>query len=308
MTPTFEAFSPRHATALQALVRDPSLAVEFETLQADGATDGMLCDSHHVAGALHLAFVDGRAVGFSAAFVMPDGPGAFSMLRLGVVAAERRRGIGGALLARTLEALDREAPERVEDSGAAWEPNDAAAPFAARHGFAHVRWYWLMDRPRAPVPAPAWPAGITLEPFDGGTRHLADFCDALNDSFAEHYHFAVNTPDSIRSFIRSRPAFRPDGLMLAYRDGRCAGFCRGELWPERGEVALLGTTRAARGIGLGRALLRWGVEWLERAGARRHTLLVDGQNEGALALYVGEGFAVTRRRGVWARPRAGAPA
>ena len=59
---------------------------------------------------------------------------------------------------------------------------------------------------------------------------------------------------------------------------------------------------AARGIGLGRALLRWGVAWLERESALPVTLMVDGANEGALALYRSEGFAVTRTRRAWARP------
>src|ERR1051325_7423145 len=102
------------------------------------------------------------------------------------------------------------------------------------------------------------------------------------------------------------PGFRADGVLLAYRQGRVAGFCRNELHATRGEVGTLGTVPAARGIGLGRALLRWGVGWLERESTLPVTLMVDGANDGALALYRSEGFAVTRTRHAWMRPGGGA--
>ncbi|TMQ68516.1 MAG: GNAT family N-acetyltransferase [Candidatus Eisenbacteria bacterium] len=60
--------------------------------------------------------------------------------------------------------------------------------------------------------------------------------------------------------------------------------------------------RPARGIGLGRALLRWAVGWLERKEAPRAWLMVDGDNESALRLYRSEGFEVTRTRHVWSEP------
>lgn len=101
----------------------------------------------------------------------------------------------------------------------------------------------------------------------------------------------------------ARPVPVPDGLMLAYRDGACAGFCRTSLEAEGGEVAILGVAPEARAIGLGRALLRWGVRWLIEAGAKRVTLLVDGENDTALRLYRSEGFDVARTREIWLWPR-----
>ena len=73
------------------------------------------------------------------------------------------------------------------------------------------------------------------------------------------------------------------------------------LLPGRGEVATLGVVPEARGIGLGRALLRWGVGWLEHQAAPRVTLTVDGENEGALSLYRSEGFETVRKREIWSR-------
>ena len=108
-----------------------------------------------------------------------------------------------------------------------------------------------------------------------------------------------------RSIVRQR-AFQPDGLVLAYRDGRCVGYGRNTILARHGEIALLGVVPEARGIGLGRALLRWGTAWLDRAGSDTIELRVDGENDGALALYRSEGFEVVRTRGIWSRP--GSPA
>ena len=132
---------------------------------------------------------------------------------------------------------------------------------------------------------------------------LRDWTDAYNDSFARHYRFVRSGVDIARALV-AEPGFRADGLGLAYRGGACVGFCRNTLHAARGEVATVGVVRAARGIGAGRALLRWGVRWLEAAAPLPVTLLVDGANEGALGLYRSEGFAVTRTRRIWARPAA----
>jgi ribosomal protein S18 acetylase RimI-like enzyme len=79
------------------------------------------------------------------------------------------------------------------------------------------------------------------------------------------------------------------------------GYCRNARFGEAGEVALIGVVPEARGIGLGRALLRWGVQWLASQGVEPLYLMVDGENEGALRLYRSEGFGVARTRIHWSR-------
>lgn len=75
---------------------------------------------------------------------------------------------------------------------------------------------------------------------------------------------------------------------------------------DHGEVHSIGVAPEARGVGLGRALLRWGVGWLQRQGAPAVRLVVDASNESALGLYHSEGFEVTRARRIWERPLNGA--
>jgi mycothiol synthase len=222
------------------------------------------------------------------------------MVRLGVHGGRRRRGIGSALLQWSLDQIASRHPDVREIGVSAWLPSDPAEGFAARHRFARVRTFWLMERQGGPAAAPEWPEGITLAYHDGSERGYRDLTAAYNDSFAHHYHAVETTVDDTRVLF-TRPGFRSDGYVLAYRAGHCVGFCRCELHGERGEIAVLGTIGAARGLGLGRALLRWGVQWLERQRTPRVTLLVDGENEGALRLYRSEGFEVVRTRASWSR-------
>jgi mycothiol synthase len=214
----------------------------------------------------------------------------------------RRRRLGSTILERTLArlaALDR--PGGIVELGmSAFVPNPAAEAFAAHHGFRHARWFWRMERPTAPAPEPHWPPGIELRMYDDSERAGADWNDAYNDSFAEHYHFVPSTLESLRQRLRSPDALA-DGILLAYRDGRCVGFCRNERVRSTGVVGILGTVRAARGIGLGRAMLRWAIASFGARGFPRIGLMVDGENEGALALYRSEGFEIARTRRLWSR-------
>src|SRR5438876_1089638 len=135
---------------------------------------------------------------------------------------------GAALLGRTLELLAARHPDLVEVCLSAWLPGPEAERFAARHGFERVRSFWLMERRGAPGAAPAWPDGIELAFHDGSERRYAEITAAFNDSFARHYHAMLSTAEDTRALF-TRPGFRSDGYVLAYRGGHCVGFCRCEL-------------------------------------------------------------------------------
>jgi mycothiol synthase len=299
---------------VRGLLRDPSLQGEFWMLTLSGVLEDTWEDPYADFELRWLAHADGVPVGYLFTLVLPAPAGAWAMIRPAVLEPWRRRGIGTALLETcvTRLAAQRERRRVNELCLTAWLPGDGAAGFAARHGFERVRSFWKMDYvgPRAtrggatPV-APQWPPGIEVRVFDGGEPALRDFNDAYNASFAEHYHFVASDMEHTRAVARQR-TFRPDGLVMAYRGDRCVGYCRNTVIDGRGEVALLGVVPGARGAGLGRALLRWSTAWLDRAGCGVIELMVDGQNESALALYRSEGFEVARTRGIWSRP--GSPA
>ena len=297
------AFEPADMPALRAVLAEPAIAEQYDMYAGADGAERLLADPYTPAAGVRLAFVGGEPAGFACAIVLP-GPRPWAMLRGGVRPPFQRRGIGRALH-ESAAAFVREqtaVPGVAELALAAWQPLESATAMVERMGYRHDRWFWLMRRERgASAPAPAWPDGIRVRTFDGSEAMLHEWRGAYHDSFAEHYRFVAGTVEQDRRRMK-QPGFRPDGVLLAHRDDRCVGFCACVLHPTRGEIGTLGTTRAARGIGLGRALLRWGVAWLERESPLPVTLLVDGANEGALGLYRSEGFEVARTRRIWARP------
>ena len=97
------------------------------------------------------------------------------------------------------------------------------------------------------------------------------------------------------------PAPDPALCLLAFRDGEVAGFgfCllerrAGEL---EGWVHDLGVAPAARGIGLGRALLWQGILAMRERGAARVLLGMDAANDRARRPYRRTGFRTTETFG-----------
>jgi len=303
MPTTVRAYRPDDRSALLAVLQEPVIAAQFDMYAGADGVERLLGDPYTPADGVRVAFVDDEPAGFACAILLPSAS-PWTMLRGGVLPRFQRRGIGRALhdelsaYVRTQTLLPGVATQLI----AAWEPLEPASAMAERLGYAHDRWFWLMRRARDGTPTePAWPAGVTVRTFDGGDAMLADWTTAYNDSFADNYRFVASRLAHALELTK-KPGFRADGLLLAYRDGQVAGFCRNELFATRSEIGTLGTVRTARGIGLGRALLRWGVGWLERETPHPVTLLVDGENDSALALYRSEGFAVARTRHLWAQP------
>lgn len=290
---------------LRALITAPGVDAQFDKFQGAGGLGRMLGDPHLFPGAVRLAFLGDEPAGFAITYLLPHDDAPFAMHRLGVRQEFRRQGIGAALLAHAQAWAGTQTHRPVaEQATSAWVPEPAAEALAARAGYTHERWYWLMERPRGGTIEPAWPAGVSARAWDGSDAMLEAAIAAYNDSFAQHHRFVRGRVSTLRHLM-TREGDTPAQLCVAYRDGEAVGFCRCERFSLRGEIAVLGTTHAARGLGLGRALLRWGVRWLEANSATPITLLVDGENENALRLYQSDGFAIIRTRRVWAwRPPA----
>lgn len=285
------------------LLDDPALACEFDILLAPGQLEHKLTDPLAAPDATFLALEGGRPAGFTIGFALPEQGGGFrGAVRVAVATRFRRQGLGTALLERATAALRARAERRPRTiEVAAWQPSPEADGFTARHGFEHARWFWRMSRAPRPVPALAWPDGVTTRVFDGGDAMIRDWTLAYNESFAQHWGFIPGNFEDNRKMSQA-PLFLEDGLVVAYRDGVIAGFCRNESVGSTGVVGVLGVSSAARGIGLGRALLRWAIGQLEGAGFKKVSLLVDGENETALRLYRSEAFEVERTRRIWIRP------
>jgi mycothiol synthase len=285
---------------VRALSEDASLSLQFDKLLGPGRLERWLADPLCDTALRFIARSDGEAAGFAYAYLLHGAAPPWAMLRIAVLAPFRRRGIGSRLFRAQLARIPERMPECRELSMSAYEPCAEAAGFAAHLAFRMVRHFWLMERPTEGLREPAWPAGIETRIFDGSDTAFQDWNDVYNASFARHYHFVPSTVELCRAMAEA-PGFDTGALLLAHSGPDCVGFCRDEVHAASGEIAALGVAPTWQGRGLGRAMLRWGAQWLVRANALPITLTVDGENESALGLYRSESFEVVKTRPVWSR-------
>jgi mycothiol synthase len=186
---------------------------------------------------------------------------------------------------------------------------DPASDARARTlGFEPVR---ELHQLRVPLPITepvAWPAGVTIRPFEPG-RDDAAWLAVNNRAF-------VDDPDQggwVAANLRTREGedwFDPAGFLLAEDAAGLAGFCWTKLHPAApplepvplGEIYVIGVDPDRQGAGLGRALVLAGLADLhDRRGAPVGMLFVDAANRAALRLYESIGFTVARRDRAYGR-------
>lgn len=248
-----------------------------------------------------LLAIDGELAGYAQLELAdPGGPGAAAEGPSGelVIHPDRRRHGLGLRLARRLRAEAGPAPLRV------WAHGDlpAARALAARAGYERSRALWSMRRPLSePLPAPRFPAGVTVRPFAVGTDEAA-WLAVNRKAFAHHPEQGAWTLADLK--VREQePWFDPAGFFLAERSGALAGFHWTkvhEAGPGRdhagapvGEVYVVGVDPAEQGTGLGRALTLAGLRHLQSRGLGEVMLYVDEENTAAIRLYESLGFRPT---------------
>jgi mycothiol synthase len=256
-------------------------------------------------GGMWLACDDADVMGFAMLHSLPSVQGPWAHVRIAVGSPHRRRGVGTALLEhvqRALADVPLERAPRILAAGA-WLPADGVQPFLEGRGFAHWRYWWSMERPLGPVAHVAWPSDVEVHAFDGSEHALEEVTACYNDAFAARFPSHLATVEETRE-IASGPLFRADGCLMAWRGERCVGYCRDTIFSSHGEVEVLSVRPEAQGRGLGRALLRWGVAWLQEQNVADVRLIVDGENEMALKLYRSESFEIEATRRMWSRTTA----
>ena len=168
-------------------------------------------------------------------------------------------------------------------------------------GYTHIRSSYRMriDLDGAP-PAPVWPEGISLRPYNPETDTEAVYRADI-DSFRDHFGF-VEEPfeaglERFRHFLLGGPGFDPAIQFLAMDGEALAGIClcRAHSFddPNQGWVSTLGVRRPWRKRGLGLALLRHAFGEFHRRGVHSVGLGVDAENlTGALRLYEKAGMRI----------------
>jgi mycothiol synthase len=212
--------------------------------------------------------------------------------------AWRNQGLGRELLRRALDRA-REQGNTYVSCGV----NDRLAPahhLLQQFGFRRVVGWMAMRLPaETEVALPRVPAGYTIRPYSE-LNDPALVLEAHNRGFIGHWENRERPLDEEIHRLQG-PHVRPDGIFLATdAAGKVAGFCwteynaehNAEIGENQGHIELLGVVPEARRTGLGRALLLTGVNWLRAQGMGPVELGVVGNNELALPLYQGVGFAV----------------
>jgi mycothiol synthase len=276
---------------------------EVQSLVAEAqATDGVAPISEDAlfamrqarAGSDHflLTTADGTVAGY-AQLADPD-PAAADDDRSGelVVRPRCRRQGYGAALASALTCHTSRGGVRV------WAHGDlpAAGALAKTAGFTRIRslWQLRMSLADADLPAPGYPAGVTLRTFRPGSDEEA-WLTANRRAFAHHPEQGSWTSADL-SLREAEPWFDPDGFFIAERGGQLAGFHWTKVHPAGGgdgpigEVYVLGVDPGQQGGGLGRALTLSGLRYLRDRGLAEVMLYVDESNAAATRMYAALGF------------------
>jgi mycothiol synthase len=282
-----------------ALTREMARAVEAGDMLASSDPAGAFVMKNFAVdpGQFGGAFDDGGLVGFVSA-----------EFKISVVQPERRRqGIGRALVALGLAmARDKGYPELLMGV----VPGDPVGPaFLEATGFDYHSTVWDLDLPHdRVVAAPAWPDGFVGRPFDR-TRDVEPWVRVFNAAFADHpTPLQLNVP-FITAGLADPDIDDADVVILEEgATGELVGFCAADVNRREGtigehaELWAIGVRPDHQGRGLGRQLVRAGVERVRAIGVRDVSLSVNGRNASALGLYESEGFVRTRTRDRWARP------
>ena len=264
-----------------------------------------------------IAEIDGRMVGVAdVKRVMRDGVAVYE-IGGNVHPDDRRRGIGRALLRENLRRADERAAAEPEGQAAearahAEETETGHRALLEGHGFAAIRWYFLMRRSNLDdIPDAPLPDGLDLRPVTPD-QHRAIF-DAEVEAFRDHWSSREQTDEDFQLTF-SREELDTDLWVVAWDGDRIAGLVQNWIWPEenatlglaRGWLEHISVRRPWRRRGLGRAITAESLRRLAAAGMTDAMLGVDAENPtGALGLYEGLGFELDHRAAAYRRALGG---
>lgn len=255
----------------------------------------------------------GRLVGYGLLHVVAREPEWVAFADGGVHPDRHRRGIGRWLLDRQIDQARRlhasSAPERPAELrvGAA-EGRIGTRALLTSAGFATARYFFRMRtdlRGGVPFP-PADPAGVRIRPYVAADEEAARLVS--NAAFIDHWGSAPREPDGWRAEFSAASSFRPDACFVAEDTTEPGGPLVAFVFAleheadtarrgyRTGYVSRIGTLRAARGRGIGAALMAHTVAAMAAQGYAEAELHVDADSPtGAGRLYSRLGFEVGDR-------------
>lgn len=242
-----------------------------------------------------------EAGGIAATVLAVPNPGRTAILFASAIAGPDDVG----LLAPVIEQACRElSAADVDLAQVLLEPHDALLREAfAAGGFRPLARLSYMERPlpgRRKLPAPAWPGGVSVEPYR--EEHRDEVLEVLESSYRDTLDCpglrGLRRTSDILAGHAGTGDFDPDLWTIMRSDGQASGVLLLNPAPTSGTIELvyIGLAAIARGRGLGRLVLRHGLRLVMNRPERAMTLAVDDNNAPAIALYRSEGFRCVLRR------------
>lgn len=265
-------------------------------------------------------FDGGRLIGYAMLTGIGDGEKWKAYLRGGVHPGWTRLGLGTRLVRTAREQAaawkQRDAPDR-EGELHLWADSNQAGTIALAEsaGFEIWRHFYTMRRDlsdgSAPIETSDTATGFTVRPYAEDDAEPVRL--ARNNSFADHWGSVPTPPERWEALMVGSPDFRPQHSFVAeFAPGDpaidelgtpIAAFVMAEEFDAQteaegfrtGYIALVGTTRPARGRGLASALLSRQLVSMQRDGYARAELGVDSASPtGAGRIYQRAGFTEAR--------------
>ena len=156
--------------------------------------------------------------------------------------------------------------------------------------FSVQRFAWILKRKNENILSPIFTNDYIVKPFRKGKDEEA-WCNISNAAFS-FFSWRVNITAESVIFDETSDNYIKDGILMLWHGKEPIGILRIEKDPddniaEIGPIAILPTYQ---GKGLGRNLLRVGLEVGLRNGFKSTALSVNGENQKAADLYLSEGF------------------
>lgn len=157
-------------------------------------------------------------------------------------------------------------------------------------GFCVQRFAWILTRKNENILLPNFPNDYIVKPLRKGKDEEA-WCNISNAAFSI-FNWHVNITTESVLLDETSDTYIKDGILMLWHGKEPIGILRVEKDPDDNilEIGPIAILPAYQGKGLGRNLLRFGLEVGLRNGFKSTVLSVNGENKKAADLYLSEGF------------------
>jgi mycothiol synthase len=159
-------------------------------------------------------------------------------------------------------------------------------------GFRSRRYAWILEKDTSSYIKPEFPAGYELKTFRDGIDE-DNWCTIINEAFGHSLGHVRMTPSKIEQW-KIDPSYINGGMKLLWFNEKPVGTVALVKETHNNEdvifIESIGILNDYQGKGLGKNILREGIDFAVNYGVKKTMLSVNGENEKAADMYLKEGF------------------